>query len=563
MEYIIGAIVIILAFFTMGYILKKKHYKELDRLEAWKLDIMNRPVLEELSKVKQLNMTGETEEMFERWRREWDEMITIRLPEIEELLFDGEEHADRFQFKKTKMVQREIEGKLVSFEKSIQSILGELNELVGSEEKNRAEIEELKDGYRSLKKSLLAHRHTFAKAADRLEGILENVVQMFGEFDEATENGNYLKAREYLLQIKSMLEDVRNKMELIPELLIEAHSGIPSQIEELRNGFKEMVEQGYILDHIQFEKEMDRLEEELTVYSSHVDAGEAGEAEKGMAEIQESLNNLYDVLEGEAVARNYVYSQEPKMREELSILEFGNEKLKAETAIVLQSYHLPEHDLEFQKGLEKVMSQLSKRFLLLQSKLDQDNQAHSVLSGELKELEEQMRQVREEQAVYSAKLHALRKDELEARDSLSVLKKKLGEISRMIAKSNIPGLPEEYEVSVGEVRESLSDVETKLEETPLDMASVRIFLEKAESSVAKLYEMSKDLVENMVIAEKVIQYGNRYRSKYPSVAEALRRAEVNFHNYQYQEALEQAASVLEKVEPGCLKKIEHDLEKVK
>ncbi|MDF2791644.1 MAG: septation ring formation regulator EzrA, partial [Neobacillus sp.] len=34
----------------------------MDRLEAWKIDLFNRPILDEMSKVKQLNMTGQTEE---------------------------------------------------------------------------------------------------------------------------------------------------------------------------------------------------------------------------------------------------------------------------------------------------------------------------------------------------------------------------------------------------------------------------------------------------------------------------------------------------------------------
>ena len=47
--------------------MKRKYYSEVDRYESWKIDIMNRPVLDEMSKVKQLNMTGQTEELFERW----------------------------------------------------------------------------------------------------------------------------------------------------------------------------------------------------------------------------------------------------------------------------------------------------------------------------------------------------------------------------------------------------------------------------------------------------------------------------------------------------------------
>ena len=100
MEFIIGGIAIIICIFLAGFFMKKKYYKETDRLEAWKMDITNRPVLDEMQKVKRLNMNGETEERFDRWRGVWDEIVSTQLPDIEELLFDIEEHIDKYRFRK-------------------------------------------------------------------------------------------------------------------------------------------------------------------------------------------------------------------------------------------------------------------------------------------------------------------------------------------------------------------------------------------------------------------------------------------------------------------------------
>ena len=61
-----------------------------------------------MQKVKQLNMNGQTEERFEKWRNDWDEVITEKLPDLEELLFDAEEFIDKYRFKKAKAVQQEI-----------------------------------------------------------------------------------------------------------------------------------------------------------------------------------------------------------------------------------------------------------------------------------------------------------------------------------------------------------------------------------------------------------------------------------------------------------------------
>ena len=54
----------------------------------------------------------------------------------------------------------------------------------------------------------------------------------------------------------------------------------------------------------------------------------------------------------------------------------------------------------------------------------------------------------------------------------------MGDTSRTISQSNIPGLPEKYRNLLAEAKESIEDVQSKLEEKPLDMGSVQFFLKK-------------------------------------------------------------------------------------
>ncbi|MFJ8255754.1 septation ring formation regulator EzrA [Peribacillus asahii] len=562
MEYILGIVILLLVFIIGGYFFKRRYFQEIDRLETWKLNIMNRPVLEELSKVKRLNMNGETEELFENWRSEWDVIITVRMPEVEELLFDAEEYVDKYRFKRSKDVQRQISAKLNEIEESIKSILSELHELVGSEEKNRFEVAEMQETYRQLKKSLLAHRHNYGKAVSKLEETLEEVTTVLKSYEEETENGNYLNARELVLSVKAKLDQLASRMEKLPALLLESGSSLPAQIAELKEGYQDMVDQGYLLNHIEFTEEVTRLETELDSYKKQLENAEVEVVEQGMNDLRDRLNILYDLLEKEVLSKQYVQKNHEKLAETIANVEYEHEKLEEEMFIVQQSYQLTNSELEAQTKMVKQIQQIAKRYELLGLKIQDNDTASSFISEEMQAVDEQLKALMEEQQIFAGKLQALRKDELDAKESLADLKHKMLETSRMISKSNIPGLPEEFKTIIENAKESIDHVQRKLEEKPLDVAAVYLFLEQAVANTNKVYESAQSLIEHMYLAEKVIQYGNRYRSSNAFMAESLKEAEKRFHNFDYQAALETAAAAIEKVEPGSMKRLEANIEEV-
>jgi septation ring formation regulator len=206
--------------------------------------------------------------------------------------------------------------------------------------------------------------------------------------------------------------------------------------------------------------------------------------------------------------------------------------------------------------LEKSLSQLKKRFELLKGKMAKDESAFSILSEELTEIESELGQLEKEQKAFAEHLQNLRKDELEAREKITELKKKIGEIVRLVQKSRMPGLPGDFESLYEQAGEQVEDVFRCLREKPLNMKMVQKYLYEAADTVDHLYKRTEEHIENARLAERVIQYGNRYRSRNADLRESLEQAERAFRNYEYRSALEQAATAVEKVEPGALKRIE-------
>src|SRR5699024_12452226 len=129
MVIFISILLIVIVLIIIGLYFRKRIYDGVDKLESWKIDIMNRNIAEELSRMKELNLIGETEEKFEKWRERWDAILTTELGDIEELLYDAENSADRYRFKASKVKMAEIERKLNKIENDLDVILNELHTL--------------------------------------------------------------------------------------------------------------------------------------------------------------------------------------------------------------------------------------------------------------------------------------------------------------------------------------------------------------------------------------------------------------------------------------------------
>jgi septation ring formation regulator len=186
MELAIIIILLIIGFILYGFFLRKKVYREVDRLDSIKAALMSEPVADEIAKVKQLKMTGETEELFESWREKWDNIVAIRLPKMDDAFYEIEELADKYKFRKAKAHIASLDEELANIKQDIDTILEELQNLLGSEENNKKTIVEMEELFRETKKRLLAHRYSYGKAEEPLTEKLEKIQKQFVKFNEET-----------------------------------------------------------------------------------------------------------------------------------------------------------------------------------------------------------------------------------------------------------------------------------------------------------------------------------------------------------------------------------------
>lgn len=559
---IVGIIIVIAAVVIYGSVQRRRIYKQIDRYETWKIDVMNRPVTEQIAKVKELKMIGETEKKFEMWRNDWDEIITTELPLIEEKLFDAEEFADKYRFRQAQSVIEDIQKNLETMEEQIAKMLSDLNEVVDSEKQNREDIVSVKEQFHSLKRELITKRPQYREAGAYLEARLDQVEADLSHYEQQTDEGNVIKAREILVQVKEQIETLFGKIEEIPQQYKDIHIVLPKQLNEIEVGITDMINKGYSLDHLNLTEQIAQIRKHLLVFDEAMKKAEFHDVQEGLQNSFEEVEWIYNRLDKEVEARKLLKENAPIVRRDLEIVGEKIKDINKETEIVKQSYRIDEDDLRTQGEIDKTFEKLEKEFNEVDKVLEEKQQAFSIIHEKIEDMRTHIDVLRDSADQFKELLTNLRKDELLAKDSLQELRSKLFEARRKIRKGNLPGIPISYMTIVEDGEEILTEVSQKLDMKPLEMHAIHQLLDEAREKITLVNDKTDEMVESAILTEQLIQYGNRYRSRYPQLDEALREAESYFRSYNYNEAVELAAAAIYRIDPNVVKRFKVEVEEV-
>lgn len=556
MEIAILILALILIVTIVSFSIRRKRKKEIERLEQKRKDLENRPISEQLTKVKDLNMNGQAEELFERWRAEWDEVVGIHMPAIKAMLYEADEAIDKLRFSKAKEIELEVENYIEQCHRDMDTILQELEHLIGSEAQSRIEIDQLKEQYRNARKTLLAHQYSFGPALVALEQRLEVFAPTFEQYEYLTNEGNYLQASELVTGLLEEAAHIHRMIIEIPDVLTELQTKIPATINDLRAGHREMEQQGYYLKHLEMMPFLADLEAHLVELLQHVQLLELEKVKPSIHVLNEELDVCYDQLEKEVIARNYVERNAFNLQEKLLHELLQAKELITEAIFVQQSYRIDSEQADKPKRAAKELETLKRRYDVVLEQFTDGHCAFSSLEEDLKEITGAFNIIVAEQATFGDDLKKLRVEEMDIRAELDVLRKELHVVDRKLHKANIPGIPDEMRSRIAEVDEQLFVVEKSLSEVPLNIAHVRTNVKTANDLLKETREKVIEMLENVVLFEHTVRYGNRYRATHPELQKRFREAERAFGEFRYTKALEEAGLAVADVDPKAVEAIQ-------
>ncbi|HDG3986921.1 TPA: septation ring formation regulator EzrA [Staphylococcus aureus] len=556
---ILAIIVIILIAVGVLFYLRSNKRQIIEKAIERKNEIETLPFDQNLAQLSKLNLKGETKTKYDAMKKDNVESTNKYLAPVEEKIHNAEALLDKFSFNASQSEIDDANELMDSYEQSYQQQLEDVNEIIALYKDNDELYDKCKVDYREMKRDVLANRHQFGEAASLLETEIEKFEPRLEQYEVLKADGNYVQAHNHIAALNEQMKQLRSYMEEIPELIRETQKELPGQFQDLKYGCRDLKVEGYDLDHVKVDSTLQSLKTELSFVEPLISRLELEEANDKLANINDKLDDMYDLIEHEVKAKNDVEETKDIITDNLFKAKDMNYTLQTEIEYVRENYYINESDAQSVRQFENEIQSLISVYDDILKEMSKSAVRYSEVQDNLQYLEDHVTVINDKQEKLQNHLIQLREDEAEAEDNLLRVQSKKEEVYRRLLASNLTSVPERFIIMKNEIDHEVRDVNEQFSERPIHVKQLKDKVSKIVIQMNTFEDEANDVLVNAVYAEKLIQYGNRYRKDYSNVDKSLNEAERLFKNNRYKRAIEIAEQALESVEPGVTKHIEGEV----
>ncbi|WP_103144965.1 septation ring formation regulator EzrA [Staphylococcus aureus] len=556
---ILAIIVIILIAVGVLFYLRSNKRQIIEKAIERKNEIETLPFDQNLAQLSKLNLKGETKTKYDAMKKDNVESTNKYLAPVEEKIHNAEALLDKFSFNASQSEIDDANELMDSYEQSYQQQLEDVNEIIALYKDNDELYDKCKVDYREMKRNVLANRHQFGEAASLLETEIEKFEPRLEQYEVLKADGNYVQAHNHIAALNEQMKQLRSYMEEIPELIRETQKELPGQFQDLKYGCRDLKVEGYDLDHVKVDSTLQSLKTELSFVEPLISRLELEEANDKLANINDKLDDMYDLIEHEVKAKNDVEETKDIITDNLFKAKDMNYTLQTEIEYVRENYYINESDAQSVRQFENEIQSLISVYDDILKEMSKSAVRYSEVQDNLQYLEDHVTVINDKQEKLQNHLIQLREDEAEAEDNLLRVQSKKEEVYRRLLASNLTSVPERFIIMKNEIDHEVRDVNEQFSERPIHVKQLKDKVSKIVIQMNTFEDEANDVLVNAVYAEKLIQYGNRYRKDYSNVDKSLNEAERLFKNNRYKRAIEIAEQALESVEPGVTKHIEEEV----
>ena len=542
------------------FVFRNRKKQDLYPLLVMKDELERETLSDDLKKVKALEIAGKAEKLYAQWESEWYEIQSIDIEELDRDLYSAETYIDKFNFKRADEVIMNCGELIANIKDRIAGIRREIKELTEVEPRNRELDEEIVVEYKELNRELLAKRHQYGAAAEQFEQNIKEIAPQLDDFKLLTSTGKYIEAQDKINTVKELINSLKDRMEVLPDLLKEIEKTCPAQIQSLRLKVEEMEKKGFKLTHLEISSKIESSVWQLSDAREKVKSGDIDLIENILDGIYDVIDEVSNDLKKELEYKKYIEENYREITNKLELQDKLNEALYNNIQEIKNRYQI------YQKDEEMVANYYDELSELLDVKHDIDVYINNQPKLNYKDLKEKvellgqgLEKIEEDQTNYSRYLTSLREEEGHSREKLIFINQEKEVIKRKLDNSRVPGFSDRFIVLYKDVTDSYRYAIEELRKEPINIDLLKRAVAEAEESLDIYASEVNNILTDIELIEKLIRYANRYRKDNIEFHQQLTVAEQYYREYRYNKTLEIIRNSLDKVEPGAYERIRNSV----
>ncbi|CAI8952314.1 septation ring formation regulator [Brevibacillus sp. IT-7CA2] len=601
--YLVGAVFAGLSIGLIYAMIRRRAiFAQVDDVEDWKEELVEKINVIEVEKPLRRS-SGMTEVRYHHLADKKENLLRIRIPDVEMMILDAEEACDRFRFTLALGMLNEAREAISKIEEELNELKTDTSKVAVTKQENKVVVPEIGKQVEQMERRLSDLRLEYGLSFHELKASLDEVDTMRKLVKTARAAGDDIAAYETTQKAQQVLEQVGQAMELIPKLVQRVKKEMPEEFKHLEDGIEQAVRDGFDLKQDSLDNALLQAKQLVMSAKSALEEGSLEMVLTHVKAFEVLLDATYQAIEDGVLARDEVaatvYAEaEPQaeVNQGKDETEFVQVEKKAEVGEVEQDdslqqvaatsapvereiripeptpaseteystseaepekpAHIQQTKVEEERTVRGKSSELSEaeRSVLLQAIPQLFNKKAQKPASAVKAEEPAYEEEEEYELVMpknqpeqeemipeeEEQTYLVIETEDDALDELERISNTLVRVRQQIKRSYLPGIPDQLKYMFEEVVQTLGRVQTIMEQYRYDLEEVAMLVQDASDLVGETERMAERIITTCQMAEGAIQYTNRYRRQNRQVNELLTKAEISFRQLAFAEAYQLA-----------------------
>ena len=552
--FILAVILIIVTIVIIKRNQNKKYKKEIEELDIRKNNLIGVPVLSEITKVKELIKTDNLKNKLDDWDNTFTTIRDEKIPELTDLISEADFLIDRKDYKQAVKKITNIEIEINSLKKKTDHLLEEVKLITNSEERNRALITKLKIVYREDQNKFERSKKEYGVIADYLEKEIDNIDDLFAKFEKAMDNNDYVSVEKKINLLDDKITKLGKLLEDIPTIVLMATVLVPNKIDEAITYYYRMKRDGYPLDYLNVEYNIKEIKNKIDNIMENLKKLELGESIIELKTFIEYFNELYNDFDKEKECKDLFRQNIKDFSYKIDNINKVVRDIYLQIDDIKYNYNLSDEDINKFSILNKNLEKINQDYKILVDQGKMKTFAYSKLVDELNGLSLKLSRLQDDLDFQLRSITSMKDDETRAREQLATIENLLKKAKYRLKDYKIPVIPSSYYIELTEAQDAIREIIKELDRKPIVIKILNIRVDTARDLVFKIYNRTNDMIKIASMSEKIIIYGNRYRSSYEEIDIALTKAEELFKRGKYKESLDLSMKSLSFIDKNVTEK---------